>query len=142
MKTNKHRTLLLIRKRQAVHYRDLVEHFDYSPGTARSYLSYLGKQGLLERMGAGYRLSDKGQERLHFFDVFGCADIECPLCQGKIGYLTCPHCRHQMFKQKAKILKERDYFFAVRHPGVYCESCLKLIFNEAQARLLGIKMEA
>ena len=67
MKTNKHQTLLLIRKQEAVHSRDLVEHFDYSPGTARSYLSYIGKQGLLERMGAGYRLSEKGQERLHLF---------------------------------------------------------------------------
>jgi predicted methyltransferase len=141
MKTNKHQTLLLVRRRQAVHSRDLVEHFDYSPGTARSYLSYLGKQGLLERKGAGYRLSDKGQKRLHYFEVFGCADIECRLCQGEIGYLTCPHCRHQMSKEKAKILKKRDYFLAVRHPGVYCESCWKLIFNEAQARHLGIKAE-
>lgn len=142
MKTNKHQTLLLIEKRQAVHSRDLVEQFDYSPGTARSYLSYLGKQGLLERMGAGYALSDKGRERLNHFDVFGCADIECPLCQGKIGCVTCPHCGNQMPRDKAKIRKERDFLFVVRHPGVYCDYCLKLIFNEAQARLLGIKEEA
>ncbi len=142
MKTNKHQTLLLIGKRQAVHSRDLVESFRYSPGTARSYLSYLGKQDLIERLGAGYHLTAKGEERLRYFEVFGCADIECPLCQGKIGYLTCPHCNHQMRKDKVKIRKERDYWFAVRHPGVYCDFCLKLIFNEAQARLLGIKMEA
>ena len=124
-----------------MHSRDLVEHFDYSPGTARSYLSYIGKQGLLERMGAGYRLSEKGQERLHYFEVFGCADIECPLCQGKLGYLTCPHCGYQIAKHKATILKERDFIFMVRHAGVYCSQCLKLIFNEAQAQLLGIKPE-
>jgi predicted methyltransferase len=141
MKTNKHQTLLLVNKRQAVHSRDLVEHFDYSPGTARSYLSYLSRQGLLERMGAGYRLSDKGQERLDYFEVFGCADVECPSCQGKLGYLTCPFCRHQMSKQKVRTLKERDFFFAVRHAGVYCNHCLKLIFSETQAQLLGIKAE-
>jgi predicted methyltransferase len=141
MKTNKHQTLLLIRKRGAVHSRDLVRRFDYSSGTARSYLSYLGRQGLLERIGAGYQLTDKGEERLHHFDAFGCADFECPLCQGKLGFLTCPHCGNQMPRDKAKILKKRDYLFVVRHPGVYCSRCLKLIFNEAQARLLGIRPE-
>jgi predicted methyltransferase len=141
MKTNKHQTLLLIKRKQAVHSRDLVESFDYSPGTARSYLSYLGKQGLLERMGPGYGLTDKGQERLSYFEVFGCADIDCPLCQGKIGYLTCPYCGHQMLRDKAKILKKRDFLLVIRHPGVYCDSCLKLVFNEAQGQLLGIRAE-
>ena len=141
MKTNKHKTLLLVRRERAVHSRDLVENFDYSPGTARSYLSYLGKQGLLERMGAGYRLTDKGQERLDYFEVFGCSDIDCPLCQGKIGYVTCPHCGRQMRRDKVKILKKKDLLFVVRHPGVYCDNCLKLIFNEAQGKLLGIKGE-
>ena len=32
MKTNKHQTLLLVKKQQAVHARDLVQHFAYSPG--------------------------------------------------------------------------------------------------------------
>lgn len=141
MKTNKHQTLLLIRKRDAVHSRDLVEQFDYSPGTARSYLSYLGRQGLLERMGAGYRLTDKGTERLNHFDVFGCADIECPLCQGKIGFLTCPHCGNQMRMDKARILKKRDFLFVIRHAGVYCNHCLKLIFSEPKALLLGMRSE-
>jgi predicted methyltransferase len=142
IKTNKHQTLLLIRERGAVHSWDLVENFRYSPGTARSYLSYLAKQALVERMGPGHQLTDKGEERLHHFEIFGCSDIECPLCQGKIGYLTCPHCNHQMRKDNVRIRKEKDNWFAVRHAGVYCHSCLNLIFNEPQARLLGIKMEA
>lgn len=141
MKTNKHQTLLLVKKRYAVHSRDLVRQFDYSPGTARSYLSHLGRQGLLERVGAGYRLTEKGNERLHYFDVFGCADIECPLCQGKVGFLTCPHCGKQMDKDKTRILKERDFLVVVRHPGVYCDRCLKPIFNEPQALLLGFRVE-
>ena len=141
MKTNKHQTLLLIKKREAVHSRDLVEQFDYSPGTARSYLSHLGRQGLLERMEVGYRLTEKGRERLHHFDVFGCADIECPLCQGKLGFVTCPHCGNQMRKDEVTIRKERDFLFVIRHAGVYCDYCLKLIFNEPQARLLGIPAE-
>lgn len=46
-----------------------------------------------------------------------------------------------MPKQKAKILKKRDFLFAVRHPGVYCPRCLKLIFTEGQAELLGVPKE-
>jgi hypothetical protein len=141
MKTNKHQTLLLVGRQKAVQSRDVVEHFGYSPGTARSYLSYLGRQGLLERIGAGHVLTQKGQNRLHYFNVAGCADPACPLCQGKAGYLTCPGCGHQMPKQEAKILKEWDFLLGVRHPGVYCPQCLKLIFSEAQARLLGIREE-
>ncbi len=141
MKTNKHQTLLLVKEQLGVHSRDLVQHFAYSPGTARSYLSYLGRQGLLERTGAGYGLTEKGQNRLNYFDVFGCADSACPPCQGKTGYLTCPSCEHRIPKRKARILKEADYLFVVRHAGVYCEECMKLIFNETQARLLGIREE-
>lgn len=141
MKTNKHQTLLLVKKQRAVHARDLVQHFAYSPGTARSYLSHLGRQGLLERIGPNYGLTDKGQDRLQHFDVFGCADPACPLCQRKAGYLTCPRCGHQMTKQEAKIIKESDYIFIVRHAGVYCDRCSCLIFNETQARLLGIREE-
>jgi hypothetical protein len=95
----------------------------------------------LEKLGANYVLTEKGQDRLHFFDISGCADIGCPLCQGKKGCLTCPRCGNQMSKRTARILKEKDFFFLVRHPGVYCNFCLKLIFNEAQARLLGIRAE-
>ena len=61
MKTNKHQTLLLVKKQQAAHARDLVQHFAYAPGTARSYLSHLGRQGLLEHIGANYGLTEKGR---------------------------------------------------------------------------------
>ena len=141
VKTNKHQTLLLVKKQKSVQAGDLVRNFAYSPGTARSYLSYLGRQGLLERIGAGHGLTERGQDRLLHFDVFGCADPACPLCQGKSGYVTCPSCGSQMPKQEVKIRKEMDLFFAVRHAGVYCDSCLKPLFNESQARLLGIRME-
>jgi predicted methyltransferase len=141
MKTNKHQTLLLVGRQKAVQSRDVVEHFDYSPGTARSYLSYLGRQGLLERIGAGHVLTQKGQNRLYYFNVAGCADPTCPLCQGKAGFLTCPGCGYQMPKNQAEIRKERDFFVAVRHAGVYCPRCWTLIFSEPQARLLGIREE-
>lgn len=141
MKTNKHQTLLLVKKLRAVHGRDLVQHFAYSPGTARSYLSHLGRQGLLERIGPNYELTERGRDRLQHFDVFGCANPACPLCQRKAGYLTCPSCGYRMTKQEVRILKESDYIFVVRHAGVYCDDCLKLIFNETQARLLGIREE-
>ena len=142
MKTNKHQTLLLVNRQSCVHSRDVVQHFGYSPGTARSYLSYLSRQGLLERMGAGYVLTERGQDRLHYFDVAGCADPACPLCQGKTGALTCPRCGYQMTKQEARILKERNFSsLVVRHAGVYCPRCLKPILSEAQARLMGIRAE-
>ncbi|SRR5712692_76537 len=141
MKTNKHMTLLLARREGGVRSRDVVQHFGYSPGTARSYLSYLGRQGLLERAGASYGLTDRGQARLHHFDVFGCADAACPLCQGKSGYLTCPSCGYQTPKLEARVLKKRNFLLVVRHAGVYCSRCLKLIFSEAQAKLLGIRAE-
>ena len=141
MKTNKHQTLLLAKKQAALGSRDLLRHFGYSLGTARSYLSHLGRQGLLERTGAGYSLTNKGQDRLVHFDVFGCADVDCPLCQGKSGYLTCPDCGYQMPKRGVRIRKKKDFIVAVRHPGVYCSQCGKPIFNEAQARLLGIPFE-
>ena len=141
MKTNKHQTLLLVKKLEAIRARDLEHHFSYSAGTARSYLSHLARQGLLTRMGAGYALTQKGSDRVHHFDVFGCPDEDCPLCQGKAGYLTCPHCGRRRPKREVKILKRKDLFFAVRHPGVYCDRCGKVIFNPSQARLLGIPEE-
>lgn len=44
-------------------------------------------------------------------------------------------------KREVKILKEKNFLLVVRHKGVYCDRCLKLIFNESQARLLGITEE-
>ena len=124
-----------------MHPRDIVKHFGYSPGTARSYLSYLGRQNLLERVGTNYGLTQRGHDRLNYFEVSGCPDVGCPLCKGKTGYLTCPSCGYQMPKKQAKILQKQDFLFVVRHAGVYCSRCMKLMFNEAQARLLGIREE-
>ncbi len=142
MKTNKHQTLQLVKNKSGVQAKDLVEQFGYSPGTARSYLSHLGRQDLLHRMGAGHVLTEKGVERLHFFQVTGCADPACPLCQGKTGFFTCPHCGYRLPKKDAKVLPEQDYFVVVRHPGVYCPRCRKLILSETQAQLFGIPKEA
>jgi hypothetical protein len=96
---------------------------------------------LLERTGAGYGLTEKGEGRLHFFEVSGCNDPACPLCEGKDGYLSCPRCGHQITKRSARILKKKDLLLVVRHAGVYCKLCLGLILNEAQARLMGIQEE-
>jgi hypothetical protein len=141
MKTNKHQTLLLVKNKHAVRARDLVQQFDYSPGTARSYLSYLRRQGLLQRMGAGHVLTEKGQNRLHFFEITGCQDPACPLCQAKTGYVTCPRCGYQRPKAKARILQELDLRLVVRRPGVYCPRCQKLLLSEEQAQLLGVPKE-
>jgi len=141
VKTNKHRTLLLIRNQGTVHSKDLVRHFGYSPGTARSYLSHLKRQNLLERTGGCYGLTEKGEKRVRYFDIFGCANIRCPLCKGKAGYLTCPTCGHGIPKKDASISKEKDYLLVVRHAGVYCPQCSLPILDEAQASQLGIPRE-
>jgi hypothetical protein len=141
MKTNKHKTLLLAAKNGSIVSGDLVRHFNYAPGTARSYLSHLGRQGLLERVEGRYWLADKGKQRVRYFAIFGCANHACPLCRGKTGFLTCPKCAYRMPRQKAKIRKEKDFFFVLRHAGVYCEECSALILDEAHAKKLGITTE-
>ena len=142
MKTNKHQTLSFIKNNEPVRARDIVNQFGYSSGTARSYLSYLRRHGLLERTGTGYVLTDKGKERLEYFEAMGCSGFDCALCHWKkTGYLTCPRCGYEMPKEKARILLEADFLLAVRHAGVYCPLCQKLILTETQAKLIGIKGE-
>jgi hypothetical protein len=142
MKTNKHQTLLLVKTKLAVRAGDLVHAFGYSAPTARSYLSYLKRQELLERLERGHALTEKGQTRLQFFDVSGCADAACPLCQHKSGALTCPRCEYHLSKQQARILPEQTFLVVVRHAGVYCPRCWKPLLSEAQAHLMGIPKEA
>ena len=143
MKTNKHQTLLLVKKESAVRAKHLVDQFDYSSGTARSYLTHIARQGLLERTTRGYTLSDKGLDRLQFFDVVGCASFDCPICiNKKAGHFTCPRCEHHLPKKKAQIKPEWNFLVGVRHAGVYCPLCQKLIFTEKQARLIGITKES
>ena len=141
MKTNKHKTLRLVQERGVVHSKDLVRFFSYSPGTARSYLSHLGRQGLLEQTIGGYCLTDKGKDRVRYFDILGCAGISCPLCKGKTGYLTCPSCGHRISKKGSRILKEKNFLLVLRHAGVYCDRCSTRIVDETQARRLGIAWE-
>jgi hypothetical protein len=142
MKTNKHQTLLLVKAKQAVRARDLVQAFGYSAPTARSYLSHLKRQDLLERFSAGHVLTETGRTRLQFFDVSGCADPACPLCQRKTGFMTCPRCAYRMPHTQARILPTQDFLIVVRHAGVYCPRCWKPLLSETQAHLMGIPKEA
>ena len=57
---------------------------------------------------------------------------------GEGGLLHVPNCGHRIARRAARILKARDFLFVVRHPGVYCDACYGLIFNERQAKALGI----
>jgi predicted methyltransferase len=141
MKTNKHKTLLLAKNQRALDSHDLVRKFDYSPGTARSYLSRLGRQGLLKREYRNYVLTEKGRNRIRYFAIFGCRRPGCPHCLGKLGHLTCPNCEHRIAIQQAKILKRRDYLLVVREAGVYCDQCSTMILDESQAMHHGIHAE-
>ena len=142
MKTNKHQTLLLVKTKQPVRAKDLVQAFGYSAPTARSYLSHLKRQELLARIMSGHVLTEKGRTRLQFFDVSGCSDPVCPLCQRKTGFMTCPRCAYQMPNTQARILLTQDFLVMVRHAGVYCPRCWKPLLSEAQAQLMGIPKEA
>ncbi len=142
MKTNKHLTLSLVKEKESIRAKDVVENFDYSPDTARSYLSYLARNGMVERTVIGYALTDKGKERLDYFDALGCSSFECPLClEKKANHFACPECGHEIPKKEAKISPEKDFFVAVRHAGVYCPECEVLVFDEKKALLLGIAKE-
>jgi len=141
MKTNKHRTLLLAKKIERLHARHLALHFGYSRDTARSYLSHLGRQGLLERARGGYLLTRKGHDRLHYFGIFGCARPGCPFCKGKSGHLTCPGCGQRISRQSARIEEEKDYLILLRRAGIYCTACSTLILDETEALRLGFKKE-
>ena|ERR1022692_1909201 len=142
MKTNKHQTLILVYTKGGVHAKDLVQQFGYSPGTARSYLSYLKRQDLLTRIGQGHVLTERGGARLQYFDVAGCGHPACPLCDRKAGSFTCSRCGYQLPIKEARMLPERDFLLVCRHAGVYCPRCLKLLFTEPQAQLLKIPKAA
>ena len=141
MKTNKHQTLLFIQGKGGALSRDIVSQFAYSPATARSYLSYLARQGLLEKRGPGYVLTQKGQGRLKHFEVMGCDRTDCPLCQGKMGFFTCSLCGYQLPQKRARILPEFDFLLLWRPGGVHCPLCLSQIMTVEQARLVGVREE-
>jgi hypothetical protein len=141
MKTNKHKTLLLAKSQGTITARDLTREYKYSSGTARSYLSHLGQQGLLDRANGKYALTEKGHSRIRYFAIFGCRRPGCPLCMGKLGHLTCPNCEHRIPRQQAKILKQKDYLLVIRQAGVYCDQCSAMILDEAQAQRMGIRAE-
>jgi hypothetical protein len=141
MKTNKHRTLLLAKSQGTITSRDLTRKYEYSPGTARSYLSHLGRQGLLARDNGKYALTERGHSRIRYFAILGCRRPGCPHCLGKLGHLTCPNCEHRIPSKQAKIRKQKDYLLAVRPAGVYCEHCSAMILDKGHAKRLGIPWE-
>jgi len=142
MKTNKHQTLRLTQAKGRIHSQDLVQAFDYSPATARSYLSLLRRQEFLQRVGPAYQLTECGATRLRYFEASGCPHPPCPLCQGKTGGYSCPRCALRLAASEARILPEKDLWLVMRHPGVYCTRCWGLIFTEAQALRYGIPRSA
>lgn len=139
MKTNKHKTLLLAESQGIINADDLVRRYGYSPGTARSYLSHLGRQGLLKSFQGKYQLTEKGTHRIRYFAIFGCRRPGCPLCRGKLAHLTCPHCEFRVSLREARIEPKKDYLLIVREAGVYCGFCSALILDESQAHRAGIR---
>ncbi len=90
MKTNKHKTLLLAKSQGAVTSRDLMRKYDYSAGTARSYLSHLGRQGLLHRANDSYVLTEKGHSHMRYFAIFVCRRPRVPSLLGEAGASNLP----------------------------------------------------
>jgi len=141
MKTNKHQTLRLLHKNHGLQAREVARHFEYSRATARSYLSHLARQGLLQRWSSGYVLTEKGQERLAHYEVMGCDHPDCPRCHGKAGYLTCHRCRYRLPRHTARLRPARNFLVLWWPGGVRCPKCLSQILTEQQARLMGVKEE-
>jgi hypothetical protein len=143
MKLTKHRTLVLVQHTGAVRARHLVEAFDYSADGARSYLSHLAGQDLVQRTSAGYVLTPKGADRLAYFGVVGCGQDGCRLCKGKEGVLTCPACGVRLQVKAARVVT-RGFPFGDEGPGVFCPSlfCGRQLLTEAEARQLGIRANA
>ncbi len=139
MKTNKHQTLLFIQDKGSALSRDIVSQFAYSSATARSYLSRLGRQGLLEKQGPAYILSQKGEGRLKHFEVMGCDGTGCPLCQMKAGGFTCPRCSYKLPQKKSRIRPEVDFLLLKRPAGVHCPICQSQILTVEQARLVKVR---
>jgi len=139
MKTNKHLSLLLVREKESVRAQDFVTSFNYSPGTARSYLAHLGRQELLERTNVGHSLTAKGYARLQFFDTVGCGNPDCPRCQRKTGHLTCPTCGCRIAKEEVRLRPIWETVFFRREAGVYCSVCHGRVLTEEQAQMLHAK---
>ena len=53
-------------------------------------------KSLLQRVGLNLRLTGRGEERLHYFDLAGCTHSACPLCQRKAGSYQCPCCGYHL----------------------------------------------
>jgi hypothetical protein len=141
-KTNKHQTLVLAQKQGSIRANDLVQAFTYSPATARSYLSYLGRHDLLVRGNSGYMLSEKGKERLEFFKTNGCGNYPCPVCQANSRSFICPLCGYELDREMARCLPERDFWIVLRPAGVLCPRCLSLVLTATQAKLVGVTEES
>ncbi len=142
MKTNKHLTLLFIQKKVSVRSKDIVYKFDYTPGTARSYLSRLSRQGLLLRTGMGYIVTGKGLSRLNYFEASGCGNFDCPNCQSKMpGHITCPKCKYHLSIKEARLRDEDIYSLLQTDAGVYCPDCDELVLTESKAVSMGIPRE-
>jgi hypothetical protein len=138
MKTNKHKTLLLVKEKGTVRAKDVVEQFDYSSGTARSYLSHLGRQDLIVRSVKGYCLTTKGHDRLRFFEASGCGNPDCPLCERKSGFITCPRCGWRQARDKVRLRPLWDTPFFRRQAGVYCMLCQSQILTAVDAQRIGL----
>ncbi len=135
MKTNKHLTLLFIQKKVSVGNKDIVYKFDYTPGTARSYLSRLSRHGLLQRTGMGHIITAKGFDRLNYFETSGCGRFDCPNCQTKTpGHITCPECKYQLSIKEVRIRPEESFLLVTTaDAGVYCPNCDELVLTESKA---------
>lgn len=138
MKTNKHKTLLLVKRKGTVRAKDVVEQFDYSSGTARSYLSHLGRQDLVVRSVEGYSLTSKGHDRLRYFEVSGCGNPDCSHCERKSGFITCPTCGWQQARDKVCLRPLWNTPFFRRQAGVYCTLCQNQILAAVDAQMIGL----
>ena len=119
---------------------NLMQRFDLSDSGARTYLLYIERQGLVERLcNRQYRLTREGLNRLEWFDKYGCTSDDCPECTNKFKgeAITCEYCNHLLLFENLRI--EKKALLVRPKPGIYCPECGNYLMSVKMAERRKIK---
>ena len=137
MPGNKHQALSQAIRQGELSTDDIVKNFGWDNATARSYLSKLGRQGLLDWGPYGWKPTEKGKNRLTFFDRLRCPREDCPLCKGREAGYKCRHCGHVLSEEDAGFTPRKkggipSLFRFSREGGVFCPRCRGRILTQSE----------
>jgi len=119
---------------------NLMQRFNLSDSGARTYLLYIERQGLVERLcNAQYRLTREGLNRLEWFEKYGCTSNDCRECKDKFKgeAITCDYCNNLSMFEDLRI--EKEGLLIRPKPGVYCSHCENYLMSVKMAEKRKIK---